>query len=471
MDNIGKSGYKYGLSMTEFPSNVTYDSINSLNNAPLRFLGHATTVSPLPAAWASSTLLESFYTTLVAKYGLSAFLAPRILSSANVFYGFYNLSTRAHPLPTALNAVHAGILPQITRTLADLDARREAWARLRPWYPRAFRRWLDTPHANVAARAVLARFADACRLRDADEQRAEREAHFAISSMTYWLTDYRPVPGRDEGYPLCDWVYTVLALMAQAVLPARKGAGWEYEWREVGNVWTPSKGAVAGGCDQWVFEPVRKVREQAQRVYSLGDRHQVGHAVRWDADGNVEEYQDNRLYLLEKALEMKQHFDGMSPLPVGLAEALDLELKSLFVQAGTYGENPKCIDEWLDWGFEFPVYSEDWTTVGADGTYIPWPEAVGGHGQAAPAQGGQVMAAQAGDRRSKSRAGGLRTKYFTVSEVGERVSNDPSGTNWALLADNHGGYDVFDVSGELVLDPLVLRYMLTMTRTFIRYPS
>lgn len=58
------------------------------------------------------------------------------------------------------------------------------------------------------------------------------------------------------------------------------------------------------------------------------------------------------------------------------------------------------------------------------------------------------MAAQTGEKRSKSRGVGLRTRYFTVSEVGERVSKDPSGTNWALLADDDGGYDVFDVSGE-----------------------
>jgi len=41
------------------------------------------------------------------------------------------------------------------------------------------------------------------------------------------------------------------------------------------------------------------------------------------------------------------------------------------------------------------------------------------------------------------------TTYVSVSEVGDMVSTDPSGgPNWALLPDNGGGYDVFDIRCE-----------------------
>ncbi len=41
------------------------------------------------------------------------------------------------------------------------------------------------------------------------------------------------------------------------------------------------------------------------------------------------------------------------------------------------------------------------------------------------------------------------TAYMSVSEVGDMVSTDPlGGPNWAVLADNERGYDVFDIRRE-----------------------
>ncbi|KAK3294383.1 uncharacterized protein B0H64DRAFT_400579 [Chaetomium fimeti] len=67
------------------------------------------------------------------------------------------------------------------------------------------------------------------------------------------------------------------------------------------------------------------------------------------------------------------------------------------------------------------------------------------------------MAAQVvgGGSGAGPRGSGRRwpTKYFTVSEVGEMISDDPSGANWALLPDNQGGYDVFDVRALFKRNP------------------
>ena len=403
---------------------------------------------PLPVSWASSFLLEAFYTTLVARYGLAAFEAPRILSATSTYRGFYNTTSFAQPLRTALSAVHSTLTRQLDTALSSLAARRAVWARLRPWYLASHTLWSQTPYSNPSARAILTRFTAALTLRHTHAHRAEREAHDAFSGLYYYMDLRKAQPG-DAEYPERDWVFAVLGLMMQAVMPAREdAAGYEYGSREAGNVWTPSRAAVDSGQGGWRFEARRRVYEKAGRVYTLSKRHQEGH-LRENEYGE-EEYVGNRLYLLAVALLLKQQGEGTRPVPAALAAALTRELQSLFGQAAYEKDD----DEWLDWGFEFPAYSEQLVTVDEEGGYVPWgglPAAPVGFGP-----GGHMiaMAAQVRGQRwpppvTRGKEPWLKN-YFTVSEVGERISHGGGGTNWALAPDDEGGYDVFDVSCEFL---------------------
>lgn len=259
--------------------------------------------------------------------------------------------------------------------------------------------------------------------------------------MFYWMHQHGARPA-DAGFPPRDWVYGALALMMQAVLPARDEIGYPHDSREVDNAWFPSRAASRAGSDRWRFPARRTVWTELRPVYSLPERHRVGHAER-DEDGNVVGYMSNRLWLLERALEIKQELEGVEPLPLPLADALEQELASLFRQAAFEVED----EDWLEWRFEFPVYSGQLVTRDMEGMYTPWPAQEGSFGDAAGPVGvgqGNIEArpVQVNPRRRGLMGGMGRQprKHYTVSQVGER--------NWALMPDEHGGYDVFDVSGE-----------------------
>lgn len=58
-----------------------------------------------------------------------------------------------------------------------------------------------------------------------------------------------------------------------------------------------------------------------------------------------------------------------------------------------------------------------------------------------------------------------KTRYFTVSEVGDKAPDNRTGTNWALVDDGMGGYDVVDVSGKLY-GLIPERYPMTITNSY-----
>jgi hypothetical protein len=438
--------------MTDFPSVRCFEPLPSINGIPVMPLGKESSASPIPAAWSSSLLLDSFYTTHVQKYGLAAFPPPRLFTSSLVYRGFYTQHHRAdfHPAST-LHPVHNSIINEINQTLADLNARRSLWSQLRPWYPLAHARWLQTPYSNTAARAIIARFTavtDPSRRLTEDAARlAENEAHAAQSGMYYFTWLYQPTQ-HDKPNPARDWVFTVLALMMQAVLPARlEGVGLEYPSRMVDNTWFPSRAATQARNDTWRFARQRTVYPQLRKVFELGKRHHEPY-VRRNENGEVVEYVRNRTRLLLRAMEVKQHWERLVPIPRSLAEAVDMELRALLDQDG-FGMD----EEWLDWGFVFPEYSEELVSTGRQGMSVPWVGVGQGGGAPSgggPAQGHAHMAQIVGRGKggSKGRVKQPRTGYFTVSEVGEKISDERTGPNWALLSDDQGGYDVFDVSGE-----------------------
>ncbi|KAK4096089.1 hypothetical protein N658DRAFT_459306 [Parathielavia hyrcaniae] len=180
----------------------------------------------------------------------------------------------------------------------------------------------------------------------------------------------------------------------------------------------------------------------------LGKRHKDGHVER-DENGDVVRHMGNREWLLEEALKEKERAERFEPLPRPLAEALERELRSLFQQALF----EKMEDEWLDWGFEFPEYSDELVTTDEVGDYVPWFELAA----AAQAQGHAHRAQLVRRKRDrfKTRAWLPKTKYFTVSEVAENRSDSRTLTNWGLLPDEEGGYDVFDVTSILQNDPSI----------------
>jgi hypothetical protein len=266
--------------------------------------------------------------------------------------------------------------------------------------------------------------------------------------MYYFLCLHQRTPF-DAPNPARDWVFVVLALMMQAVLPARtEGVGLPYPSRTVENTWFPSRAAAQAGNDGWRFAARRTVYPEWRKVFELGLRHHDP-VVRRDESGEVVEYVRKRTWLLMKAVEVKQQWEGVEPVPRPLAVAVEMELRSLLDQDGFV----KMEDEWLDWGFAFPEYSGELVITDERGVYVPWVELGQGGGAssgAGPAQG-HVRVAQSVRRDKGGSKGHVKQpqpKYFTVSEVGERISDDAAGTNWALLLDDQGGYDVFDVSRE-----------------------
>jgi hypothetical protein len=180
-------------------------------------------------------------------------------------------------------------------------------------------------------------------------------------------------------------------------------------------------------------------------MYTLPKRHMEGKMLKDDAGGD--RYVGNRVWLLEQALEAKQRWERIVPIPEALGQELDRELAALFKQASW----DKVDEEWLDWGFRMPAYSGNLTTRDDQGAYIPWSGFPGGPG---PVQANVAQLAGQDRRGSRARGGWRPTKYYTVSEVGERISDDPTEANWALLPDDQGGYDVFNISSESLPYPV-----------------
>lgn len=222
--------------------------------------------------------------------------------------------------------------------------------------------------------------------------------------MYYWLHVY--APGADEPAPLLprpDWLFTVLALMMQAVLAVRDAVGYERESREVENMWVPSRAAVGvAGGGGWRFEARRKAWKELGRVVELPARHRDGVRV------------GNRMWLLERLRELKQEWERFEPLLLPLAVEVERQLVVLLRQAGL----EKVDDEWLDWDFEFPEYSDELVCWDAQGGYVPWtgfpPVQEASPGTPGSGQGkAQVMAAQV------SRGGGDGFQSLTSALAGQ----------------------------------------------------
>ncbi|KAL2164868.1 hypothetical protein VTH06DRAFT_164 [Thermothelomyces fergusii] len=410
------------------------------------------------AAWHFSHLLESFYATTVQKYGLAAFQAPRIFSAPLIYRGCYSEVRRAESVVSATSVELSHLIPSVRATLADLEARRLTWKRLRPWYSRERRLWRLTPYSNVDLRASVARFAAAAhplrRLSEADAVDAERKADAVASEMDHWFNFHETREGVDGLFPRRDWVFAVLAVLMQAVLPARHEGVFEVPHRVVVNTWFPSQAALAGGEGTWRFAPVRIILRELASEFNLPDRHLEGH-VETGENGEVVRQKSSRMWLLEMALNMIREREVTEPLPMALSKALEEEVRSLFLQH-TF---EKKDEEWLDWGFKFPTYDRHLMRKNEHGMYVPWTGynptmAQGAPGSASDpsAHPAQARAAQVGGGRMRQDLGSpdapTPTRYFTVSEVGDTTLNEPTGTSLALLPDGMGGYDVVDV-GDL----------------------
>jgi hypothetical protein len=434
------------------------DNVLAINNVPVVYHGQVMHSYPLPTAWISSTLLQSFYETIAQRYGLAAFQAPKLFASRRVWRGFYFRVHRAQPLPNPPSLVDPSSAadPGLYQPLRDahnaLLARRQAYESIRPWYPIEYYRWQLTPYANVACRGIIKWFSAAVQSikRIADSETAERDGAIAISGMYHCLHEHQMRPGLDQPWPRTMWFYAALSLMMQAVLPGRDSTvGKDYRFRVAKNVWFPSQACVQARNNRWEFPEERNVYESHSRIYYMYKRH----------TGGV----NHRIWLLERARNIMLDQTAVYPVPALLLYAMEWELQRLLQQAAFEVVDN---DEWLDWEFELPPYRKDFVTTHEDpqgqGLFmVPWQGYPGGWPQpgdqalelsprAPPMM--QAMAARVvseGAVRVPGRRGTRRpTTYFTVSEVGEMMSDDRTGPNWALLPDGQGGYDVFDLSGE-----------------------
>ncbi|KAK3307400.1 uncharacterized protein B0T15DRAFT_177191 [Chaetomium strumarium] len=458
----GKPGHKYGLATVDFPAPPGVESLIAINNVPVIHLGQVTQTYPLPTAWVSSTLLQSFYETAAQKYGLAAFQAPKLFASRKVWRGFYFRVHRAQPLPnpSSLVAPSTAADPGLSQPLRDthnaLLARRRVYDRIRPWYPSEYYRWQLTPYANVACRAIIKKFSAAVQRsrRIADSDGAERDGARAVSGIYHYLNDHQMRRGLDEPWPRTMWFYAALTAMMRAVLPGRETTvGRDHPFRVAKNVWFPSQACVQARNNRWEPPATRNVYQGSSRMYYMYERH----------PGGV----NNRIWLLEQARDIVRGQIAVSPVPTPLAYALETEVQRLLQEAAFEVVDN---DEWLDWEFELPPYTTDIVTAHEDAQQgmflVPWQGFPGGWPQPgdqdlelsprAPQM--QAMAARVvlEGYRAPGRRGTRRpTTYFTVSEVGEMMSDDRTGPNWALLRDGQGGYDVFDLSDILTEDPAI----------------
>ncbi|KAH6856166.1 hypothetical protein B0I37DRAFT_366715 [Chaetomium sp. MPI-CAGE-AT-0009] len=142
-------------------------------------------------------------------------------------------------------------------------------------------------------------------------------------------------------------------------------------------------------------------------------------------------------------------WEGVEPLPLPLAVEVERLLVGLFGQVVF----EKANEEWLDWDFEFPEYSAELVCRDAQGVYVPWMEFSPVQGDEAQTQAMAVQVVGGGGGGPRGSSGQRPTRYFTVSEVGEMISDGPAGANWALLPNGQGGYDVFDVTAVLKRNP------------------
>ncbi|KAK4233559.1 hypothetical protein C8A03DRAFT_19390 [Achaetomium macrosporum] len=423
LETPGKPGYKYGLATVDFPEPPGVENVLAINNVPVVHLGQVTHSYPLPTAWISSTLLQSFYESIAQRYGLAAFQAPKLFSSRKVWRGFYTRVHRAQPLPappsiiTLSAAADPGLYQPLRDTHNALLARRRVYDRIRPWYSYEYLRWQLTPYADVACRAIIKRFSTAVHpsVRVPDPHRAERDGHQAISTMHIWLDQHPLRPGLDQAWPRTMWFYAVLSYMMQAVLPGReKTVGRDYRFREAKNVWFPSQACVQSGNDRWEFPETRHVYEKLSRHYDMKQRHTE------QRPGGV----SNRVWLLEQARNIMRAQMPVEPLPAPLADALEVELQRLLQQA-TF----EVIDftDWLDWEFDFPPYSTEFVNAHEDeqGVFlVPWQGFPGGW-------------PEPGDEQFE-----ISPRPPPMQAMSARVVDE-------------GGYDVFDLSDVLNDDPTV----------------
>jgi hypothetical protein len=258
--------------------------------------------------------------------------------------------------------------------------------------------------------------------------------------------------------------------MMMAVLPARKEAAYDHSFEMIKNTWLPSNAALQAGNGKWRFEEERKVWAGPQRGFILKARHRRD-PVR-DEDGEIVDSVNSRtlrIELLQRASHVLRHQVMLEPVTVELVQALEMELDSLFYQmVNGYGGDED--DEWLSWGFEFPEYTSKLVTKDASGDFFPWPQLTPGPGS--PVQGGpgvghgHVHANAAQVARARRRSIRQPPKYFTVSEIGDmRLSTDEGDERprWALVRDDEGRQDVYDVTGKfLFYDPSLSRPLTIM---------
>jgi hypothetical protein len=453
----GNSGHKYGTMVKDFPIPPGEKPVDLVNDVPAVYFGQVSTRTPIPNAWISSVLLQSFYDSAVQKYGFDAFKAPRLWEQRYVHRGFYNRAHRAIPIRNAESlqgAIVDGLDRDVGRALQELRVRRLTWHRLRPWYPKEYSLWQMTPYSNIRGRDMLLEFRNAISLesRLRDPRTAEILASNTSNLLNFFLIN-RGLRREDAPHASSLWIFQALAYMMHAVLPACIESKGDYATRLDPNRWGPSTHAIKAGTDRWRFPPTRTISQfSLAKTWRLRARHQARVPVISDA-GQAIELKSNRVWLIEQALECKRVNENLFPLPEPLSQALETELHALFAQA-LLGRD----EDWLRFEFEFPPYSSTLVTRDGAGNLTPFlnpdPTLSRADFDLSP-HDPRFIAAAARVVPGRRRGSGVRLaqpryKYFTVSEVGEKALDNGKGTNWALMADGQGGYDVVDVTGGFI---------------------
>ncbi|KAM0326666.1 hypothetical protein ACHAQA_006536 [Verticillium albo-atrum] len=392
-----------------------------------------TETHPLPTVLSMIYATEDFWPHRVGKYGADALrFVPNMISKSILYIRpavYYRWAGTAKPVDAPLRSTLPGPLEDaLNRINTRLAEHRTMWKQWRsPWYDEAFARWQFTPYSIVQFRRQLPKL----------------------------ITHFRP-RGREKDYSL--WFWRGVGFLVIAALPrCDKAVDVNAPFVQLPNGWrTPAT------------DPTIRTRETIMlgQVY---ERLKQSRRVQWEERARPYSVGFDRQVYLEQAVSMFRNYKEKCPVPIprALEVAFEAQTWKLVAQAQS-----RSSDDFLDFDFEMPVYSEEGLEYGVWEANICAENIEREEGEAQVAAPGaaqltplpQIQAQMVrvdvdlGVKKRGRVAKKQRLRYFTWGEIGDHQHG--RGTGWWILKANGEEYDVYDIT-NLVKELQIPDWMVT----------